>query len=60
VDRQEDSLLIRALDNLNTRGGSYNDHTRFIRAGCRETYTEAESGTPLNGLRLVRTLKLPD
>lgn len=60
VDSQDENLLIRAPDSVNTRGGSYNDHARFIRAACRETYTDAETGSNHNGLRLVRTIGLSE
>lgn len=60
VDGPDDSLVIEGRDYMQTLGGSYNDHARFIRAAGRESYREAETGNNLTGLRLVRTIRLSE
>lgn len=58
LDEEEANLTIGRLEDVQTCGGSYNEHPRFIRSASRETGQQAESGSNLNGMRLVRTIRL--
>lgn len=58
LDDEEASLTIGAIQNMQTCGGCYNEHPRFMRAASRETFQEVEAGSNLNGMRLVRTIRL--
>jgi formylglycine-generating enzyme required for sulfatase activity len=58
LDDEEANLTIDSQQDMQTCGGCYNDAPRFIRSASRETGQEATSGSNLNGMRLVRTIRL--
>jgi formylglycine-generating enzyme required for sulfatase activity len=60
LDDEEPNLTIAPLQDMQTCGGSYHDAPRFIRSASRETAQQAESGSNLNGMRLVRTIRLSE
>ncbi len=57
LDEEEADLVIEPLQEIELRGGSFNDHPRFLRAASRDTRHSANTGSSLSGLRLARTIR---
>jgi formylglycine-generating enzyme required for sulfatase activity len=57
LDEEEADLVIKPLQDVLIRGGSFNDHPRFLRAANRDTNHQATTGSSLSGLRLARTIR---
>lgn len=60
LDVMEPNRKFTPLRRVRSLGSGYHDQRRFVRTASRETAMEANTGSNVQGLRVVRTLRLDE